>query len=103
MRPKGRDQKSGSNTRKWLSGQISTEPFRQPDTSRAIVSNQCVLTVLTVLNEVNGQSGFEDTEREPGFYWGVFKVDPLAFMAHLPNIIEVWTGKKEHVLLTLQP
>lgn len=60
-------------------------------------------TVGTVLNAVNGQSGFEDTDREPGFYCGVFKVDPLAFMAHLPNITEVWTEKKKHMLLSLQP
>lgn len=59
-------------------------------------------TVGTVLNAVNGQSGSEDTEREPGFYCGVLKVDPLAFMAHLPNIIEVWTEKKKNMLLLLQ-
>lgn len=62
-----------------------------------------VATVGTVLNAINGQSGFEDRDREPGFYCGVLKVDPLAFMAHLPNITEVWTEKKKHMLLSLHP
>lgn len=68
------------------------------DTSRAIVTNQCGHG--SMLNAVNEQPGSEGADREPRFYSGGFKGDPLA---HQSNVSQMWTEKKERMQLSLQP